>query len=380
MKSIYSKKTFLILILIITMLAIQGCGGQRGMVPIFVGTEGIKIEFINNAPPTNMYEHQPINIMIELWNKGAYTPQPNEEIIVNLRYDPIYFDSENEQGSLITTDTTGRVTNLAGKSEIWPQGQRIIEPLKTLRTREILGTREMPTTNMEVTACYPYKTFLSESICLDTDIYQIESSPLCRNKGVFTYSSQGAPIAITKLEVDIIPVGYVDLSSIPGGTPTETSQGSIGYSSDYIGTLPTGHSPILNESGELVGVQQGQRNERLILVEPVIRIYARNVAQGDVFITNQKGITTSNLCSMNDDSFKYREHNKIKLTNATLDGFAMNCTKTEINLANPQDFVMCRLSENQTGYLRQNLEVQFLAEFSYHYRESAIKQVKILRE
>ena len=360
------------------MLAIQGCDRRTGP-PIFIGSDGIQIKFLNNAPSDIVYENQPVNVMVDVWNKGAYTPNMTEDIILNLRYDSLYFDELGAAGALLTLDPTGRIPPLAGKSDIWPQGERTITTLQVLRTREILGTREMPTTNLEAVVCYPYKTFLTQTVCLETDIFEIERNPICRNRGTYTHTSQGAPIAITKVDVDIIPVGYALLDSIEYQQVDE-SRGSIGYSSEFISGLPLGNEPVYDESGNLLGIQQSQRDNQLILLEPVFRIYAKNVGRGDVFIASQPNVPTYNLCSMRDFSFEFRDHNKIELTQAKLDGFDLNCSKTILNLANPSDFLSCRLSQNQTGYIRQNMQVQLLLEFSYHYRESEKTQVKIYRD
>lgn len=347
-----------ILTLLIIMTLTQGCTDRRTEpINFYRGSSGVEIDFLNNAPPRYVTENTIVSVMIDIWNKGAYTV-PNTETTINLRYDPVYFSLNTEDDDFfLTRNPDGQLGEISGKSETWPQGESFVMPFAQLNVQEIPGTRESPTTNLELTICYPYKTYISEMICLDTDIYGVDTNPLCRNRERYTYSNQGAPIAINKLEVDMLPVGFVET------TPGEPA-----------------HVPLINQTGELIGIAPQTTTERLVLIEPVIRIYARNIGQGDVFIPNEENIDTTNLCSFRDETFQFREHNKIKLTKAKLDGFEMNCEKKILNLANPSDFVTCRLHANQTGYLRQNIEVPFSAEFEYYYRDSTTKQIQIQRQ
>lgn len=352
-----TKTINIILLLILLMITIQGCtDGRRPGPPIFVGTHGLELKFLNNAPPDVVYEQSEVSIFIELWNRGAYTVPPYDTLI-NLRFNPLYFSQDNsDQNFFLTSNPTGQIQGaIIGKTETWPEGEKFIFPLTKLNINEIPGTREMPTTELELVACYAYKTFLSEMICLDTDIYQVDENPICRNKGRFTYSSQGAPIAITRLDVELLPLGFHE-------------------------TSPFASAPIVNEQGELIGLEQATQSERLILVEPVIRLYAKNVGRGDVFISKGENIPTENLCAFRDYSFEFRDHNKVKLSTAKLNGLDMDCgEKITLNLANPSDFITCRLHANQTGYLRQNLEVPLVIELDYYYRDATKKEVKIQR-
>ncbi len=361
------------MLLILSFLVLQGCDQRHGITNVYRGTRGVEIDFVNNAPPTEIIENTEAPVMIEVWNRGAYTI-PSGDTVVNLRYDPIYFELDHSDTNFYLARNPDGVFNvLEGKSSSWPEGEKIILPFTKLISKDIPGTRESPITNLELVACYNYKTFFSEMICLDTDVYEVDTDPICRNRGTYTHSNQGAPIAVNKIEVDMLPMGFVETDpSQPLEIPVYTEDG------ERMDPSGPAHSPGYDDEGNLGELNRDVTTERLILVEPVIRIYARNVGRGDVFTTTEN-VDTVNLCAFRDHSFEFREHNKIKLTKANLDGLPMDCNKELLNLANPSDFITCRLNPEQTGYLRQNIQVPLDVEFEYHYRESKTQQVRIRR-
>ena len=366
MKTKTKQKMILLTILIILTLTMQGCGRRTPITNFYTGSQGLEIELLNNAPPRTVVEGSQFSIMINAWNKGAHTI-PKDEAFVSVRYDPVYFKQENaDSRDFLTSHPEGNLPELSGRSEVWQQGESILIPLTKLRAHEIIGTRETPITNIEVSTCYSYKTYFSEMVCLDTDVYGVDQDPVCRNRGVFTYSDQGAPIAINRLEVDMLPLGFIQHGlDVPA------------------------HMPVINESGELIGIAPTVTTEKLVLIEPVIRIYARNVGRGTVFIAEEEQAPNAkSLCSITredalgiirEDTEK-RIYNRVRLVNATLDGFQMDCgEKTTLSTARRDDFIMCRLHPDQTGYLRQNLQAPLNLELEYYYAKSETHQIRIER-
>ncbi len=362
-KNKITQKIILILILTILSLSIQSCTQSREIFPKYAGTEGVIVDFLKNAPPPRVTEGSDANVMIEVANKGAYDLPPGETF-VNLRFNPLHFNIDMADPNFeLAVNPEGILGTIQGKSEAWPEGESFVLPLAKLNVQKIPGTMEQPETNLELTACYSYKTYLTQMICLDTDIYEVDSDPICRNRGSYAFSNQGAPIAINKIDVDMLPMGFVETR--PGVAV---------------------NVPVIDSSGELIGIAPETTTEKLILIEPVIRIYAKNVGRGSVFISNEPNVPTADLCTLAQESIFYenelgknQEFNKVKLSNMTLDGFEMDCEDTVLNLANPKDYITCRLHANQTGYLRQNLQVPLSAELEYYYRESVTKPIEIQR-
>lgn len=226
----------ILIILIILSILIAGCGGGRTPLipPIYTGTEGITIEYLKNIPPQKVYEGQSFVIVVNLNNKGAYSLNKttlNEQGFVYLDYDPLYFNG--------VIKTAGFY--LKGKSNDYPKGEGILLDIAELNVNEILGTRVAPKTKITASVCYPYQTILSKEICIDQDYMKVLKNPVCTNPGTYTFSSQGAPVAITKIEADMLPLGNS-------------------------------------------------------VTQPVFRITLRNLGKGLV-ITKKDGMTLTNLCS-----------------------------------------------------------------------------------
>jgi hypothetical protein len=347
-------KTIMMIMLIIVVIIIQGCTNNRPtVINFYQGIEGIELNFLNNAPPRTITGGDEISIFIEVANKGAHTTA-EKDTIISLRYNSFYFQKDiTDLSYSLSTNPVLELNRISGKSDPWPRGEFFVLPLAKLKAQEVPGTIEMPTTEIDVNVCYSYKTYFSEMICLDTDIFEMERQPICRNRGTFTYTGQGAPIAVNKLEVDIRPVGFQEV----GGS---------------------GYTLIQGEDGE-VGLAEVPNVDRLIMIEPVIRIYAKNVGGGSVFIMNND-IHTKDACSHDTNTLRDRENNKVKITKVMLDGQPMDCgEKTTLNLANPSEFISCKLNPEQTGYLRQNLEVPLSIELDYFYTKTETAQITIQR-
>ena len=228
----------IILIIIIASILISGCsGGARSpqIPPIYSGSEGVVVEFMKNVPPQKLYENQVFELIVNVHNKGAYSINGstiNEKGVVHVDYDPLYFSQVILKESSFV---------LRSKSLDFPKGESVMLDLGQMKVNEILGTRVSPKTKIYVSVCYPYQTYLSKEVCIDQDYMKVQKTPVCTNPGTYTFSSQGAPVAITKIEADMLPLGN--------------------------------------------GVTQ-----------PVFRITLRNIGKG-IVITRQDGIIIDNLCS-----------------------------------------------------------------------------------
>lgn len=351
-------KLMILISLLILSIVIQGCDRRRPIPTYYQGYQGLELEFLNNAPPRTVTENTILSIMINVWNKGAYTI-PEGETYINLNFDPVYFKMDTtDPNFLLSRDSSGIIGRLYGRSELWPEGEFLDIPLTKLKVQETPGLREFAQTNIQLSACYSYKTFFSEMICLDTDVYGVDENPICRNQGRFTYSNQGAPVAINKLEVDMLPMGFADTNF---NTPA--------------------NAPLVNESGELIGLKKSTTSEKLVLIEPVIRIYSKNVGRGIPFIAKDNQTNQIDaICNFNQEN-NIKDFNKVKVSKVTLEGLPMDCgKKTTLNLANPDDFVSCKLHINQTGYLRQNLKVPLSIELDYYYSKTIDHNIKIQKQ
>jgi hypothetical protein len=287
--------------------------------------------------------------MAEVWNRGAFTSDtksnpPTPPIYVSVNVDDVYFklNDGNYQENILPF-------YLAGKSQVWPIGEKTITIVGKLNVSKIQGTRESPTTKIEVSACYPYKTYFSESICVDTDIYSLETEPICRNQKTYSYpAGQGAPVIVSRIDVDMIPVGV--------------ESGSVSIS-----------QPILDASGQIQDIGHGTIQGKDIIIEPNFRIYFRNVDQGVILAFDGN----NNPCVSGPSA----KGEVIKI-NASLGTTELICSKPEIMMYSNEGSVRCTLPANRVNgqfELNRNYELPLRVEAEYFYKITSAKDVKIMR-
>jgi len=187
-----------IILIIITLLLITGCGKFKGGGPsttisasdIHKGSEGIKMEFINGAPPEEVNENVGFYVSVLLQNKGAFDIK-DSYLLLGVEKD--YTESEGESKNY----------DLDGKSIQNPVGEQKVIDFK-ITSKEIDKQSEQHKTSLFLTTCYEYQTEAIEEVCIDPDFYSIvpiEKS--CEVKDI-SLTDQGAPVAVTKIEQKIL--------------------------------------------------------------------------------------------------------------------------------------------------------------------------------
>jgi len=188
-----------IILIIIILLLITGCGKfRRGGGPtttisssdIHKGSEGIKMEFIDGAPPEEVNENVGFYVSVLLQNKGAF--DINEGYFL-LGIEKDYMESEDEMKNY----------DLDGKSIQNPLGEQKIIDFK-VKSKEIDKQSEQHKTNLFLTACYEYQTDIIEEVCIDPDFYStLPIKKSCEVEDI-SLTDQGAPVAVTKIEQKIL--------------------------------------------------------------------------------------------------------------------------------------------------------------------------------
>jgi hypothetical protein len=196
-----------IFILFAVLIIIVGCKGRFTEGPIvtmdiFTGTQGLTIEIL--SIPEEIFEESPFRIDMRLKNEGSADIEKGY-LTLGLETD---FITINEWA--LREPITGSVSkeqvefSLKGKSMLNPEGSQGLTAV-SLSSKELEALREMHTSTVLLTGCYAYKTKLSEGVCIDADLLgttTVEKACVVEDK---TLKSQGAPIAITKVEVDMLP-------------------------------------------------------------------------------------------------------------------------------------------------------------------------------
>jgi len=210
------KKNILLILLIL--LFLFGCTSKKKYEPtitskdIYSGREGLSMEFFENAPPKEIFEKSILPIGLRLDNKGAYNIQ-NGYLSISLERDYMFLTEASLKSinDMVNFRDPEHITfDLRGKAIEHPKGDQEVITFAA-ETKDLNKTdpqSEYHDSLISITSCYKYQTKAVETVCVDTDVYGFKArgKKPCEVK-TLTLSSQGAPVAVTKIESEMLPGG-----------------------------------------------------------------------------------------------------------------------------------------------------------------------------
>lgn len=313
------KSTLLIapasLFIIILLIAISGC--EKVYTPerptledIEEGSEGLVISFIQNAPPPKVMEDSLFDIGIRIENKGTSDVKKGYLL---LGYEKEYigeiFWQDKGGNDRIYFDINGRSLNM-------PTGDEQVY-LARIEAGNIGPQREQAQTLIYATACYDYSTKAHANLCIDTDIYNLKAIEKVCNADDISFSDQGAPVAVTRIESNMM---------------TSKDEG---------------------------------------VVRPQLKIYFSNVGEGTIIKNNRADTACSAQPLAKDDV------NIIKVS-AVLSETKLSCKPELLKLREGMDYTICTheqgIDENNPSYYAP---LTITAE--YGYMETISKQITLMK-
>lgn len=191
------KKYMMILALLVFIVA---CTSQTDnnykFEDVYKGVEGLRFSFLTNAPPREVYDESPLQIIVNLENKGA---ADIEKGILAISLEKDYYKPQ---------DFANREINLYGRSVYIRYGDQKREVYSISDVTIPETQSESHKTQIYATACYQYQTTLKADVCIDTDVYNLkERTRSCRVSDYYSSSGQGAPVAIIRIEETMLPEG-----------------------------------------------------------------------------------------------------------------------------------------------------------------------------
>ena len=185
---------------------------------LFKGTKGLEMSFVKNAPPSKVFasankeSRSKFKAIVNVKNKGAY----------DVGFDEQGTESDTNKGILVLTPESGYVDiidldeqpniesagfSVRGRSLSNDVGDEI-NVYSTLEARELSSLSALHSSTIFATICYPYQTKVSTSVCIDPDIYDLGTvKQACDGKDLSLSGGQGAPVAVTNVEVRMSPEG-----------------------------------------------------------------------------------------------------------------------------------------------------------------------------
>ena len=203
-----NNRLSIVIAIIILFVAGCGTGAQTKKEPDFrVGFDGLKTEFLKNTPPQKGFEDSAFPVIIKVKNSGAYSLRAEEKAILSLGVERDYTKKvQLLSGKAQLPEQAGNAAslNLEGKSSISLGEEQVIS--YNIVAGRIDPQSEIHPSAAIATLCYPYKTVLDTAACIDTDVSGIKpGKKVCQMQDLVFNGGQGAPVAVTKIEVNMLP-------------------------------------------------------------------------------------------------------------------------------------------------------------------------------
>lgn len=191
------KKSVLLVLFLLVLVSCARKSTEPQVTDFRYGTEGIRMEFVQNLPPPRLFDREPFNVMIQVENRGTTTIGQQDGSIFLSGFDNTIITGINTNGIPIP--------EVEGRGPFIPKGGINVVNFKGV-IQSLSGKRidkYQPT--ILATACYHYETVASAQVCIDPNPYAATSQQRVCSPGTISPGSQGAPIAVTSVQVDPSP-------------------------------------------------------------------------------------------------------------------------------------------------------------------------------
>ena len=215
---------------LLVVLTLAGCGGagrdrdQSSSVEYRRGSQGLELRFARNLPPPRIYDDQDFNVMVEVYNRGATTVSGGNSKLFLSGFDQSIITALQATSSLLGSPIgaqEGARVDMEGKSLLNPEGGfDIVEFVGNIRDLESKNIDVYDPTLL-ATACYRYETLAAPQVCIDGDPFSTASKERVCTPGTVGGGSQGAPVAVSSVDVDARPRATqfkIYIQNVGGGT------------------------------------------------------------------------------------------------------------------------------------------------------------------
>lgn len=165
--------------------------GQPSASDIYSGTTGLEMTFVEDATPDTVFQGNGLVLLMELRNKGAY---PIDGWVYLSGYDK----------NLITMDQTRVPISLEGKSRFNLEGGYSTMTFSSTSISLPEGS-DVYSPNFVTTACYDYETVATPIVCINPNPQKLTQTESCTPRAVSMGGGQGAPVAVTNVDVEALP-------------------------------------------------------------------------------------------------------------------------------------------------------------------------------
>ena len=202
----------LLMLVLILLASCRAAGPQER--PDFVqefrrGTQGLYMRFAQNLPPTRLFSGEELAAVLELENRGTFT--------IGGPGDRIYLSGFSPNVIAGISPAGEQIPLLEGRSQFVQQGGF---DTVAFRAMTKLLTDRYPV-RLLATACYAYETVAPGTVCIDPNPYAPAiRQRVCVPQNVAMGGGQGAPVAVSQVEIDASPGKTrfkIHISNVGGG-------------------------------------------------------------------------------------------------------------------------------------------------------------------
>lgn len=157
------------------------------------GVKEIEMNFLQESPPNEVFEGSDFQVGIRLRNEGGSDTKQAILKVTPLAQELVDIEKIDENPF-----------SMQGRSNVNPKGDEIVYtlPAKAKPLSNLMSGLESHEVSIIAKLCYLYESYASPTVCIDTA--GDENTKVCEVKDV-TLSGQGAPVAVTNVEVSMIP-------------------------------------------------------------------------------------------------------------------------------------------------------------------------------
>jgi len=196
-------RKILLAILCLFLLSCSGNSSNVGQITLQTGTDGLNMQIVKKGFTKEVSEGERIFVTLEMRNEG-FSDITNGKLLLTLEPDFMELESWDLPEEFRTDFGNSVSFNLKGKTLAIPRGElQVVRAI--IQTKDVDSTLKKVDSRFIINACYAYSTILSKTICIDTDPFGLGVAKKSCDAKDISLSSQGAPIAIKKIEQKVLP-------------------------------------------------------------------------------------------------------------------------------------------------------------------------------
>ncbi|PIN76822.1 hypothetical protein COV17_00910 [Candidatus Woesearchaeota archaeon CG10_big_fil_rev_8_21_14_0_10_36_11] len=188
--------------LVCVMLILVGCGSSVGekatQYNFKQGTPELNVQLFDNAPPEKIYPKSSFKFIVELDNQAAYDVSNGKLSIIGL--DTTYFTVSPKEQTF---------EPLLGRSLTSPAGDKIFVEFDG-ESHNLFHGSEQYSGNFILKAEYASTMEFVDTVCINPNLYDVYDAG-CAVEETKSYSGQGAPLTVTRVEEIITPGSFPEI-------------------------------------------------------------------------------------------------------------------------------------------------------------------------